>query len=597
MFPGKRSFGWLVLALAGALSLALMPLGVAGAIGTSGPNPHALQQAFSRASEEFGVPRSVLLSVSYNETRWEQHHGQPSTSGAYGVMALTDVPGAAYRAPAFHTLNTAAKLLGSSPDVLRHSAAQNVRGGAALLAEYARETVGGTPSDPAQWYGAVVKYSGSQNADVAYDFADQVYKTIRSGAARTTMDGQSVTLAAQPVSPNTATADPLGLQKTKSSNKVDCPSNLGCQWVAAASSGYGTANRPKDGLTIDYIVIHDTEESYTDTINQFATKGSCCSANYVIRSSDGQITQMVDNRNISYHAGNYYINLHSIGIEHEGVAIEGASWYTEPMYRMSARLVAYLAHEYNVPLNRDHIIGHDNVPGPTDAYQAGMHWDPGPYWDWAHYMALLGAPISATGSSSSRIVTINPDFQTNQPEVSYCFDDGCRDVPPQPSNFVYLYTAPSFDAPLLSDPYLHTDGSPGTTRAYDWGDKAVTGQSFYVVGRQGDWTEINYAGQNAWFYNPGASNAVPTSGTLVTPKAGAASAPVFGRAYPESSGAVVPFSKYSIPAGQYYPITGLYYANYFPGKYVQGPDQYYQISFNHRIMYVRTTDVDVVSSP
>src|SRR4029077_18157635 len=49
--------------------------------------PGALQQTFSAAAREFGVPESVLLAVSYNESRWESHVG-PSTSGGYGVMTL-----------------------------------------------------------------------------------------------------------------------------------------------------------------------------------------------------------------------------------------------------------------------------------------------------------------------------------------------------------------------------------------------------------------------------------------------------------------------------------------------------------------------------
>lgn len=46
------------------------------------------------AARQFGVPERVLLAVAYNESRWEQRDGAPSTTGAYGVMALTDVPAA-----------------------------------------------------------------------------------------------------------------------------------------------------------------------------------------------------------------------------------------------------------------------------------------------------------------------------------------------------------------------------------------------------------------------------------------------------------------------------------------------------------------------
>ena len=58
----------------------------------------------------------------------------------------------------------------------------------------------------------------------------------------------------------------------------------------------------------------------------------------------------------------------------------------------------YLAARFDIPLDREHIIGHDDVPGPLDANYAGMHWDPGPWWDWGHYMALLGATAGARRS-------------------------------------------------------------------------------------------------------------------------------------------------------------------------------------------------------
>jgi hypothetical protein len=34
-------------------------------------------------------------------------------------------------------------------------------------------------------------------------------------------------------------------------------------------------------------------------------------------------------------------------------------------------------------------------------YQAGMHWDPGTYFNWAHFMALAGAPIVPRGTAGT----------------------------------------------------------------------------------------------------------------------------------------------------------------------------------------------------
>jgi hypothetical protein len=46
--------------------------------------------------------------------------------------------------------------------------------------------------------------------------------------------------------------------------------------------------------------------------------------------------------------------------------VSDSSWYTEAMYRSSARLVAYLCNKYCIPRNRSHVIGHNEVPDPNN---------------------------------------------------------------------------------------------------------------------------------------------------------------------------------------------------------------------------------------
>ena len=87
------------------------------------------------------------------------------------------------------------------------------------------------------------------------------------------------------------------------------------------------------------------------------------------------------------------------------VALEGNEWFTGALYRSLARLTRYTADRYGIPLDREHILGHDQVPGPTQAFQAGMHWDPGAFFDWERFMKLVGAPTSgAHGDRTGRIV-------------------------------------------------------------------------------------------------------------------------------------------------------------------------------------------------
>jgi len=620
----------------------------------------ALMQA---AARESGVPAGLLLAISYDQTRWDRPGGSPSVDGGFGLMDLTastsppadgrgdpaqPAPRKVTLARTHFTLDEAARLLHVRRGTLIASERQNIRGAAAVLAHYARELGRGRlPGSLGGWYGAVAEYSGDTSAAAARAFADEVYGTLRRGASLTTADGQALDLAPVPgVRPDRAQLGRLGLrpaQAAASSTAVDCPSALTCTFVPAAYAqdssdpgnygNYDKAGRPDRMLTpagqtasmkINYIIIHDTEGSYNSAISTFQNPASFVSANYVIRSSDGAVTEMVRPRNVSWGAGDWYVNMHAINIENEGFAAQGATWYTQALYQSCATLVRYLAARYGIPLDRQHILGHEDVPGPTDYYTSAQHWDPGPFWNWNHFMALVrgvsDSAEQANDGSVSRgthqLVTIDPTFASNKPTVTDCSGGSCVTLPKQPANFVYLHTGPGNGYPLVGDPILHPGGN-GTTVDNDWGDKATIEETFTYAGHSGNWTAIWFSGQKAWFYNPSGANQTAryTGGQVITPKAGLASIPVYGAAYPEASAyppavPVTPIVKlsYTIPAGQEYPTISTIPADFYYAATINsslpddhtiiiGKTAYDQISFNHRKFFVKATDVTVKNLP
>ncbi|HEY3481439.1 MAG TPA: peptidoglycan recognition family protein, partial [Streptomyces sp.] len=489
-------------------------------------------------------------------------------------------------------------------------------GGAALLADTQKALGEPLSADPADWYAAVGRYSGADDAATAAAFADDVFDVLREGQARTTDGGQQVTLAASPgLKPAAGQTARIGLKQANAAG-TECPPGLGCEWVPApyqdlGNGDYGNhdlANRPVD-QKIDTIVIHDTE-GYWDTAMQLVQDPTYLAWHYTVRSSDGHIAQHLNTKDVGWHAGNWYTNAKSIGIEHEGFLTDPGTWYTEAMYRNSARLVTYLAAKYRIPLDRQHILGHDNVQGPTASYIPGMHTDPGPYWDWGHYMALVGAPVHATAGPWGGAVTIDPDYETNQPLYTGCVKAGDT-CPAHGSDAVRLYTAPSEDAPLVKDVGLHGTAAT-TTGVNDVGARASTGQQFAVADRQGDWTAIWYLGQEAWFHNPKAQPTAVNALTLVvTPKEGLASIPVYGRAYPEAAAypAAVPVQgifplPYQVLAGQRYVVGGAEHGEYYYSvsfdttgqQVVRGKQLYYEIQLGHRVAYVSADDVSLLPS-
>lgn len=341
------------------------------------------------AAREYKVPVQLLSAMGYVNTHWETP-SEPSLDGGWGIMHLV-------KNPSQNTLRKAAQLTGTSEYRLKRYRSQNIRGGAALLAA---AQGAGRPADLDAWYGAVVKLGGRF-------YADQVFQSLRTGASATIASGERVTLQAQEgVSPHRS----LGAQAAQDTSEYRYAA-----WVAAHPDNYTAANRPTSN-PIDKIIIHMIQGSYGSAINWFQNPAAQASANYVVRSKDGAMTQMVHHKDIAYHAGNWEYNQTSIGIEHEGY-MDDPSWFTDSMYRSSAKLTAYLCHKYNIPVDRKHIIGHNEVPDPNNPGQYGgvhHHQDPGPYWSWIKYMSYVKAYYytqvvdnSSTRFSASASWTLN----------------------------------------------------------------------------------------------------------------------------------------------------------------------------------------------
>ncbi|MEV6959913.1 N-acetylmuramoyl-L-alanine amidase [Streptomyces sp. NPDC051207] len=632
---------------AGAVATAALLLPLLGAA-PSGDEPSAqgLQQAFASAAAEYRVPQSVLLGVSYLQSRWDTHAGAPSVTGGYGPMHLTDARTALASAPhhsegtedprgdsarpplhpeaalpdtadlpaRLRTLPEAAELTGLGAERLRSDPAANVAGGAALLAAAQKELGEPLSDDPADWYGAVARFSGADDTATASAYANDVFELIRAGGERTTDSGQRVALAARPgLEPDTGQLARTGLRRSSNAG-TECPASVSCEWIPAPYEQFGDgdygnhdlANRPASP-SIDYIVVHDTEGAWEGVL-KMVQDPTYVSWHYSLRSTDGHIAQHVKAKDVAWHAGNWFVNAKSIGLEHEGFLANPDSWYTEAMYRSSARLVKYLAVKYDVPLDRQHILGHDNVPGPTASTVAGMHTDPGPYWDWAHYFQLLGRPFQPSAGPNGGLVTIRPDYAANRPVFTGCATAG-RPCATHGSSAVRLYSDHDENSALITD---IGRGRTPTKGVNDISSRVSTGQQYAVADRWGDWTAIWYLGQKAWFRNPPKEpTAVPAKGLVVTPKEGLESVPVYGRAYPEKEAypAGVPAQsvsplQYRLPAGQKYVVGDrvpgqYYYAVAFDAashQVVTGTDLYYEIQFGHRVAFVRAADVQLLPS-
>jgi N-acetyl-anhydromuramyl-L-alanine amidase AmpD len=181
-----------------------------------------------------------------------------------------------------------------------------------------------------------------------------------------------------------------------------------------------------------FCVIHDMEGYYWTSISYLNRCDISASIHYCVnglqngsdslghrenRPGDpaaGDITQSVREQNYAWHATCW--NRYMFGTEHEGF-VATPVWYTEEMYQASAALQRHLCDAFGIPKDRNHIIGHDqkriaswvtwmNENWPAIDPTCNTHTDPGQYWDWEHFMALIiGGP---TITAQPQSLTVDP---------------------------------------------------------------------------------------------------------------------------------------------------------------------------------------------
>jgi hypothetical protein len=334
---------------------------------------HELDDAFRGAADQHGVPLPVLQAIGWEATRWDQRahtiwHG-------WGVMDLLEGD----RDP---SLEHAARLLDVSPDLLIDEASWNIQGGAALLAWHARAANRGELPDPdaiEEWGDALRAFSRSDDPERQHSYASTILEIVDRGMAAETAWG--------PYAVDPVPVDPSAFAPVFPPPPTDYSGAY--QFISASSSNY--SNYSRTGSDIRYVIVHTVQGSYSGCISWFQNSSAQVSAHYVLRSSDGQITQMVWEEDVAWHAGNWDYNLTSIGLEHEGYVEAPSTWYTDAMYSASAALVADIVSRTSVSADRSHILAHSEVPGAT-------HTDPGSGWDWDYYMSLIDGGGSGTGT-------------------------------------------------------------------------------------------------------------------------------------------------------------------------------------------------------
>ncbi|RME00326.1 MAG: amidase, partial [Deltaproteobacteria bacterium] len=314
---------WATAAMVLFLSLSALPAHAARGVATERVvgEEQNLEDLFVEASDAFGVPVEILMALGYTESRWNMRDGAPSIDFAYGIMGLRERDD-------IDTLGFAAELLDLPRERLKRNPRANIFGAAAVLEALAKnyyqfEVESVRELSLEAWEPVLREYSGMPDATT---YVLQLYTPIHRGID--TMNDAGERIHFGPVK-----IDLASFEEIEPRDKVFSQDYPPAAWDPAASCNYTWSERPAS-YPIEMVVIHVTQGSYAGTISWFKNCSAGASAHYVIRSSDGAVTQMVGNGSIAWHAGNWDYNTRSIGIEHEGFISE-CSWFTDAMYRSS----------------------------------------------------------------------------------------------------------------------------------------------------------------------------------------------------------------------------------------------------------------------
>ena len=349
-----------------------------------------LARAFTESATRNAVPRDLLVAIAQVEGGLDM----PATRDVDVDNAVPVAGPLQLRHGKLDTLARGAALMGTSELDLRRDTALGLEAAARVLAEIGART-GARGDELASWREAIEEMSGYADAPHRRAYARRVFEVLRTGGLFLARDAERLPMPSHDIALDT-TAPVIDSPMKGSADYGPA------DWFPTSCTDKCTPGRA--GNPIDYVVIHDTEGGWDASVATLQNDPGK-SVQYIV-GTDGRVGQFIHEADTAWHAGNFWYNQRSVGIEHVGYSTKP---YPEAQYVASATLVKYLTDKYKITKDRAHIIGHDQIPNgnvmaesspacsdsPANCESgsnyggSGNHRDPG-VWEWCLYMPRFG---------------------------------------------------------------------------------------------------------------------------------------------------------------------------------------------------------------
>jgi PKD repeat protein len=372
------------------------------------------------------VPKGVLEAWSFTTTHFSHldesiQEGCSGIPKTYTVFGLTDDGKGYFR----ESLDNVSTLSGYSIESIKSNPQTGILAFAAaydnLLTQYGISS--SDPKDHITVFQALTQFPLDHNPINNFAFNSHVYEILNflnksDNQAAYSFQNYNIDLVAvftqanyDVLSSTNVTATPASIGNGSGQNysaiatkSPDFPAGI---WNPAPTCNYSS----RSGTAISALTVHTIQGSYAGAISWSQNCSSNVSYHYVVRSSDGQTTQMVYESDKAWHVGS--ANPYAIGIEHEGYVTD-ASWYTTALYTASAAIAIDVTQSgygmlpirtyYGASSTGNDVLGACTQIKGHQHFPSQSHTDPGINWDWPRYYNLVNpfvAPAANTTASGT----------------------------------------------------------------------------------------------------------------------------------------------------------------------------------------------------
>lgn len=433
------------------------------------PSVKTLNKYFEAASKEFGVPADLLKSIAQVENNWMQIG--PSMDRGWGIMHLVENDYC-------NTLKEAAELLNTDIETLKNNPKENIRGAAALLAEYA-----GAESYKFEkledWFEAAKKFTGLIDEDLQELQAETYYNVLKEGKVEMTVWNEYVIIENHP---EIDIEDLLVYKKIREENSkaVDYPGAI-AQFTTCNYSSRG-------GTDIDTWVNHYIGTgTIAGALSWFKNCNAQVSAHFCL-SVNGTLYQSVRTYYKAWHAGAYGYNNNerSIGIEHDVTTSTPNNWNNTTMLTKSTDVARYFCNLYAIPKTRSlpGIRGHNELPGTNTSCPGNLPWT-----TWMNMLNQSSStpPTPTSPTAGQTGVTIPVNF-------TWTSTVSGADSRIQVSKSNSGWTATNgFTTSSYPNSTVVVNQNTGTTKSYSWQNGSTGSYSAPQLGTTYYWTVRQYS--------------------------------------------------------------------------------------------------------